>query len=90
MPGKPAACKPCDFFERIRFFKQMCGSGNNVEQDHRGVKRITRPILGFKSFDAAQATLTGIELMRMIKKDQMEGDELEGLRAAKKFYALAS
>ncbi len=45
---------------------------NIVEQDHRGVKRITRPMLGFKSFDAAQSALTGIELMRMIKKKQME------------------
>jgi transposase-like protein len=42
-------------------------------------------MLGFKSFEAAQSTLTGIELIRMIKKDQMEG-----LSAAKKFYALAS
>src|SRR3989441_5713088 len=41
---------------------------NVVEQDHRGVKRVTRPMLGFKSFDAAQSTLVGIELMHMIKK----------------------
>jgi putative transposase len=41
---------------------------NLVEQDHRGVKRITRPMLGFKAFDAAQSTLVGIELMHMIKK----------------------
>ena len=36
---------------------------NIVEQDHRGVTRMTRPMLGFKAFDAAQATLTGIELI---------------------------
>ncbi len=36
---------------------------NIVEQDHRGVKRVTRPMLGFKSFDATQATLTGIALI---------------------------
>src|SRR5262249_18285716 len=42
-----------------------------VEQDHRGVKRITRPMLGFKAFDAAQSTLVGIELMHMIKKRQL-------------------
>ena len=36
---------------------------NIVEQDHRGIKRVTRPMLGFKSFDAAQDTLVGIELM---------------------------
>ena len=64
---------------------------NIVEQDHRAVKRVTRPMLGFKSFDAAQWTLTGIELMPMIKKKQMmveAGDE--GFTAAKQFYALAA
>ena len=64
---------------------------NIVEQDHRGVKRITRPMLGFKAFDAAQATLVGIELMHMIKKRQLvvaEGEE--GLTAAEQFYALAA
>ena len=48
-------------------------------------------MLGFKSFDAAQGTLAGIELMHMIKKKQMmveAGDE--GLTAAKQFYALAA
>ena len=48
-------------------------------------------MLGFKSFDAAQDTLVGIELMHMIKKRQMvmeAGDE--GRTAAEQFYALAS
>ena len=36
---------------------------NLVEQDHRAIKRLTRPILGFKSFWSAVITLTGIELM---------------------------
>jgi putative transposase len=51
---------------------------NIVEQDHRAVKRISRPMLGFKSFEAAQGTLAGVELMHMIKKRQMmveAGDE---------------
>jgi len=62
-----------------------------VEQDHRAVKRVTRPMLGFKAFDAAQSTVTGIELMHMIKKKQMMvGVEDEGLTAAEQFYALAA
>jgi putative transposase len=64
---------------------------NMVEQDHRGVKRVTRPMLGFKSFEAAQHTLVGIELMHMIKKRQLRveaGDE--GLTAAELFYSLAA
>ena len=64
---------------------------NVVEQDHRGVKWVTRPMLGFKSFAAAQDTLVGIELMHMLKKRQMvveAGDE--GLSAAELFYSLAA
>jgi len=48
-------------------------------------------MLGFKSFEAAQDTLVGIELMHMIKKKQLivgAGDE--GLTAAEQFYALAA
>jgi putative transposase len=64
---------------------------NLVEQDHRRVKRITRPMLGFKAFAAAQSTLTGIELMRMIKKRQWVVQERnEALTAAEHFYALAA
>jgi transposase-like protein len=51
--------------------RQVKSWNNMVKQDHRGVKRITRPMLGFKAFDAAQSTLVGIELMHMIKKRQM-------------------
>ena len=64
---------------------------HTIEQDHRGVKRVTRPMLGFKSFNAAQGTLAGIELMHMIKKKQLvveAGDE--GLTAAELFYSLAA
>jgi transposase-like protein len=61
---------------------------NIVEQDHRAVKRVTRPMLGFKSFRSAAATLSGIELMHMIRKDQLQtrGE----LRPAQQFYALAA
>ena len=71
--------------------RQVRYLNNTVEQDHRAVKRVTRPMLGFKSFDAAQDTLVGIELMHMIKKRQMvmeAGDE--GLTAAELFYSLAA
>jgi len=62
-----------------------------VEQDHRGVKRVTRPMLGFKSFVAAQAILVGIELMHMLKKSQMVVEDAgEGLTPAEQFYALAA
>jgi putative transposase len=71
--------------------RQIKYLNNIVEQDHRGVKRVTRPMLGFKSFVAAQDTLAGIELMHMLKKGQMVVEEgAEGLTAAERFYALAA
>jgi putative transposase len=64
---------------------------HTIEQDHRAVKRVTRPILGFKSFVAAQDTLVGIELMHMIEKRQLVVEEgAEGLTAAEQFYSLAA
>jgi len=64
---------------------------HTIEQDHRSVKRITRPMLGFKSFEAAQYTLAGVELMHMLKKGQLAGEEaVEGLTPTQQFYALAA
>jgi putative transposase len=39
---------------------------NIVEQDHRAIKRVARPTLGFKSFRSAVATLAQVELMHII------------------------
>lgn len=44
---------------------------NLVEQDHRNIKKRIRPMLGFKSFVSASATLEGIEVANMIRKGQM-------------------
>jgi putative transposase len=41
---------------------------NIIEQDLRFIKRLTRPMLGFKSFASAAATLAGIEAANMIRK----------------------
>ena len=71
--------------------RQIKYLNNIVEQDHRAVKRVTRPMLGFKSPVAAQGTLAGIELMHMLKKKQMVlGAGEEGLSAAEQFYSLAA
>ena len=43
---------------------------NLIEQDHRGVKSRTRPMLGFKNFQSAAITIAGVELFRRIRKDQ--------------------
>jgi putative transposase len=70
--------------------RQIQYLNNLVEQDHRAVKRIVRPMLGFKSFCAASITLRGIELMHMIKKGQMNAGNDQDLPAAEQFYLLAA
>ena len=44
---------------------------NIVEQDHRFIKKITQPTLGFKAFHSAAATLAGIEVAHMIRKKRL-------------------
>ena len=53
--------------------RQVKYLNNVVEQDHRTIKRIVKPMMGFKSFNSARRTLGGIEAMNMITKGQVEG-----------------
>jgi len=61
-----------------------------VEQDHRAIKRITLPMLGFKDFNCARVILSGIEVMHMIKKWQLKCLGKIQLSAAQQFYSLVS
>ena len=63
---------------------------NIVEQDHRAIKRRTRPMLGFKTFRCARILLAGIELMHMIAKGQMKCACEIHLSGADQFYDLAT
>jgi transposase-like protein len=63
---------------------------NLVEQDHRAIKRRTRPMLGSKNFRCARILLAGIELMHMIAKKQMKCARKTHPSAADQFYDLAT
>ena len=54
---------------------------NLIEQDHRRVKQRIRPMLGFKRFDHALVTISGIELAEKIKKGQFKTGKLGGCNA---------
>ena len=56
---------------RIIQVRQVKYLNNILEQDHRFIKRITRPMMGFKAFHSAAATLAGIEIAHMIRKKQI-------------------
>ena len=57
-----------------------------IEQDLRPIKKRIRPMLGFKSFVSASATLEGIEVANMIRKGQFT----PGLCPFAQFAALAA
>ena len=69
--------------------RQVKYLNNIVEQDHRAIKRVTRPMLNFKSFRCASSVLAGIELMHMIRKGQYAIDGADAMTFADQFYALA-
>jgi putative transposase len=48
--------------------RQVKYLNNIVEQDHCAIKRVTKPMLNFKSFRSAGSVLAGIELIHMIRK----------------------
>ena len=61
-----------NFLKRKRIkIRQSKYLNNIVEQDHRFIKKMTRPMLGFKSQEAAAITLAGIEVVQMIRKSQI-------------------
>ncbi|HEY4387880.1 MAG TPA: IS6 family transposase [Ktedonobacteraceae bacterium] len=53
--------------------RQVKYPGNLIEQDHRFIKRLTKPGMGFFSFETAWRTLQGYEMMNMMRKGQIQG-----------------
>ena len=85
-----AAIKQYNAEESTRIKIRQCKYLNNiVEQDHRLIKRIIKPMLGFKEFCYAQVTLAGIELIRMLRKEQMRCQAGMSKTPAELFYGLS-
>jgi putative transposase len=74
-----------DLIERL----QVKYLNNWIEQDQRFIKKVTRPMLGFKSVDSARATLVGIETAHMIRNRQLFGKG-KGMPTFQQFAALAA
>jgi transposase-like protein len=63
---------------RVRSSKYL---NHMIDQDHRRIKQRTRPMLGFKRFDNATVTISGIELAQKIQKHQFKTGKLGGCSA---------
>ena len=71
-------------FSRLRQCKFL---NNIVEQDHRRIRRLIRPGLGFGGFWTARRTLAGYEAMAMIRKGQLRNIGGRDIRAQAAFIA---
>lgn len=67
---------------------------NVIEQDHRNIKRIVKPMMGFKSFSSARRTLSGIEAMSMIRKGQVkriaQGDSVSQAKFVEEIFGVGA
>lgn len=72
-PVAVEALKAAKTLEETTKLRQSKYMNNVIEQDHRNIKRITKPMMGFGSFNSARRTLSGIEAMSMIRKGQVKG-----------------
>ncbi len=72
-PVAMEALKVDETIEKETELRQSKYLNNVIEQDHRHIKRIVKPMMGFKTFNSARRTLSGIEAMNMIRKGQVKG-----------------
>ena len=68
--------------------RQIKFLNNQVEQDHRFIKKRVAPMLGFKSKTSLESTIAGYELIHMLRKGQFE--DAGKMTVPEQFYALAA
>jgi len=75
-PAYPKAIKELKSAKKlpdIVKLRQIKYLNNIVEQDHRAIKRLVKPGMGFGSFHTARITISGYEIMNMMRKGQVIG-----------------
>jgi len=75
-PAYPKAIKELKAAKKLPEIVKLRQSkylNNIVEQDHRGIKRLVKPGMGFGSFNTARRTIRGYEIMNMMRKGQVIG-----------------
>ncbi|EFH83109.1 IS6 family transposase [Ktedonobacter racemifer] len=67
--------------------RQVKYLNNRIEQDHRFIKRLVKPGMGFFSVETAERTLQGYEVMNMLRKGQIRGVDKGDIRLQITFIA---
>ena len=93
-PVAMGALKEDEAIDQETELRQNKYLNNIVEQDHRAIKRIVKPMMGFKSFNSARRTLIGIEAMNMSRKGQVNsigrGDIASQVRFIEALFGVAA
>jgi transposase, IS6 family len=74
-PKAIAELKVAGVLPQFYVLRQVNYLNHLIEQDHRFLKRLTKPGMGFFSFETARQTLQGFEIMNRIRKGQVQGVE---------------
>jgi len=74
--------------------RQIKSLNNIIEQDHQNIKRIVKPMMGFKLFHSARRTLSQIEAMSMIRKGQTKatnkGDSVAQMKFIEELFGVSA
>jgi transposase-like protein len=93
-PAAMETLKGEEAIEKETELRQSKYLNNIVEQDHRNIKRIVKLMMGFKTFNSARNTLSGIEAMNMIGKGQVkgidQGDVVSQVRFIEAIFGIAA
>lgn len=72
----------CGPFKPLINYTKVKYCNNIIEQDHRRIKRIVDPMMGFKNFDSAASTIAGIEAIAMLRKQQTVFSGVNGIEVS--------
>ena len=86
-PSATKAMKKDGELWRFAKLRQVKYLNNIVEQDHRRIKRLVRPGLGFKGFHTARRTIAGYEILAMVRKGQVAAIPANDMPAQATFIA---
>jgi IS6 family transposase len=86
-PKAAAEMKKARKLWRCSRLRQVKYLNNIVEQDHRNLKRLTCPGLGFGNFRTARRTLAGYEAMAVLRKGQVQNIDGRDIKAQARFIA---
>ena len=76
------------WFEKWIEIRQHKYLNNMIEQDHRRIKRLVNPMMGFKSWSSMESTIVGYEMVQMMRKGQHI--HAETMTVWEQFYSLAA